>query len=168
MRDSKARSRSRAYWLPPNVSKGPLVTIAPEKTDGEFTIRAGGNAAPGEYKIALNAASTTGDRGTGAGRIRISTEFVPVTIAEPYMKITLRRSSVEQGRASQLTASVELAKSFTGEAVLGLKNLPRGVKLVEPEAEGDAVDARGRLRYPGGFGCARHGLYVLALRAIFR
>jgi hypothetical protein len=122
-----------ADWLPQNVSKGGVVTIAPDKTDAELTIRAGGNAAAGTYKIVLNASTTTGDRATGAGRVRISTDFVPLTIAEPYMKITLRRSAVEQGRAGEITATVDLAKTFNGEATLGLKNLPKGVTLVEPK-----------------------------------
>ncbi|HEY3739708.1 MAG TPA: PPC domain-containing protein [Bryobacteraceae bacterium] len=116
-----------ASWLPPNVSKGPAVTIAPDKTDGEFTIHAAAKALPGEYQVALNAWTQTSER------IRISTEFVPVSIVEPYLKITLRRSSVEQGRAGQMKASVEVAKSFSGEAILGLKNLPKGVKLVDPK-----------------------------------
>ena len=122
-----------ADWLPPNVSKSGVVTIPADKSEGELTIRAGGNAAPGAYKISLNAATATGERFTGAGRIRVSTALVPLAIAVPYMKVTLRRSSVEQGRSGEITAAVDLAKTFTGEAVLGLKNLPKGVKLVEPK-----------------------------------
>ena len=122
-----------ADWLPPNVSKGGVVTIPADKTEADYTIRAGGNAAPGSYKINLNVATTNGERFTGAGRIRVSTTVVPVTIAAPYMKISMRRSSVEQGRKGEITASVEPAKTFTGEAVLSLKNLPKGVKLLEPK-----------------------------------
>ena len=117
-----------ADWLPANVQKGGVVTIAPDKTEAELNIRAAANAAPGTYKINLNAAT-----GAGAARIRISTPFVPIIVAVPYMKITMRRSSVEQGHKGEITASVELAKTFTGEAVLGLKNLPKGVRLLEPK-----------------------------------
>jgi Holliday junction resolvase len=49
------------------------------------------------------------------------------------MKISMRRSSVEQGQKGEITATIELSKTFQGEAVLGLKNLPKGVKLVEPK-----------------------------------
>ena len=117
-----------ADWLPPNVSKGPVVTIPPDKTEADFIIRAGNNAAPGTYRISLNAST-----GSNTNRIRISSSFVPITVAAPLMKITMRRSSVEQGQKGEITATIEFAKTFTGEAVVGLKNLPKGVKLVEPK-----------------------------------
>jgi hypothetical protein len=110
-------------WLPPNVSKGGVMTIAPDKTEAEFVIRAAGNAAPGSYQIVLDAK---------AGAVRISSGFVALTVAEPFLKVTMRRASVEQGRSGEIVAAVELAKTFTGEAVLALKNLPKGVRMVEP------------------------------------
>lgn len=131
--DFKAPVEINIGWLPPNVSKGGAVTVAPDKTEATFTIRAAGNAAPGEYRIALNASTADGDRTTGAGRIRVSSPFLAVTVAEPYMKITLKRSAIEQGQTGTLTAAIDLAKSFPGEAILGLKNLPKGVRLVEPK-----------------------------------
>ena len=119
-------------WLPPGVSKESTVTIPANKTEATFRIQANDKAAPGVYRIAMNASTTTGDSYSGIGRVRVSSEFVELRTAEPYLSIELLRSSVERGKRGQIVGTLKINRPFTGKAAVKLQQLPRGVKMVEP------------------------------------
>jgi len=119
-------------WLPPGVSKESTVTIPANKTEATFRIQANDKAAPGVYRIAMNASTTTGDSYSGIGRVRVSSEFVELRTAEPYLSIQLLRSSVERGKRGQIVGTLKINRPFTGKATVKLQQLPRGVKMVEP------------------------------------
>ena len=119
-------------WLPNSVTKGPVVTIPADKAEGEFVIHAGAKATAGAYRVAITASSTVGDAFSGVGRTRVSSKFVDLTIAEPYVNITILRSAVERGQKGQITATLEQKHPFPGQASLSLKNLPKGVEMVQP------------------------------------
>jgi hypothetical protein len=119
-------------WLPQSVSKESTVTIPAGKDEGSFHIHANSKAAAGTYKIAINASTTAGDSFSGIGRVRVSSGFVDLKIAEPLMAIDLKRASVEKGQTGELIGTVKPNKGFTGTATVILKNLPKGVLLVGP------------------------------------
>jgi hypothetical protein len=119
-------------WLPPSVSKESTVTIPAGKSEGAFHIHADSKAAPGVYKIAINASTTGGDAFSGIGRVRVSSAFVDLKIAEPLLAIDLKRSSVEQGQSAELTGTVKPNKGFVGSATVTLKHLPKGVTMLDP------------------------------------
>jgi hypothetical protein len=119
-------------WLPQSVSKESTVTIPAGKNEGVFHIHADSKAAPGTYKIAMNASSTGGESYSGIGRVRVSSAFVDLKIAEPLMAIELKRSAVEQGKTSEITGVVKPAKGFAGTATVELKHLPKGVAMDGP------------------------------------
>jgi hypothetical protein len=127
-------------WLPPGVSKESTVTIPPGKTEASFRIQANDKAAPGVYKIAMSGSTTTGDSYSGIGRVRVSSEFVELRTAEPYLSIELLRSSVERGKRGEITGTVKINRPFTGKATVKLQQLPRGVKMLEPAPTISATD----------------------------
>ena len=130
--DFKEPVEIQTDWLPPGVSKAGTVTIAAGKNEGEFRIQANAKAAAGVYKIAMNASTTGGDAYSGNGRIRASSQFVDLTISEPYLTIDLKHSAVERGQPGQVTGTIHLNKDFPGKATVSLKHLPNGVKMLDP------------------------------------
>ena len=119
-------------WLPQGVSKEPTITVPAGKTEATFKIQANDKASPGTYKIAMNASTTGGDSYSGLGRVRVSSEFVELKVAEPYLSVELARTSVERGKKGELTGTIKINRPFEGKATLKLLQLPRGVKMVEP------------------------------------
>ena len=117
-------------WLPQSVSKESTITIPAGKDEGSFHIHADSKAAAGTYKIAMNASTAGGDSFSGIGRVRVSSAFVNLRIAEPLMAIDLKRASVERGQTGELIGTLRLNKGFTGTAAVNLKHLPKGVQLV--------------------------------------
>ncbi len=127
-------------WLPQGVSKEPTVTIPAGKNEATFKIQANDKAAAGTYRIAMNASTTGGDAYSGIGRVRVSSEFVDLRIAEPYLSIELLRTSVEQGKKGEITGTLKINRPFEGKATVKLLQLPRGVRMLEPAPEITAKD----------------------------
>ena len=127
-------------WLPQGVSKEPTVTIPPGNSDATFKIQANDKAAPGIYRIAMNASTTGGDAYSGIGRVRVSSQFVDLKIAEPYLSIELTRTSVERGKQGEITGTLKINRPFEGKATVKLQQLPRGVKMLDPAPEITARD----------------------------
>lgn len=127
-------------WLPQGVSKEPTVTIPAGKNEATFKIQANDKAAVGTYRIAMNASTTGGDAYSGIGRVRVSSEFVDLKIAEPYLSIELLRTSVEQGKKGEITGTLKINRPFEGKATVKLLQLPRGVRMLDPAPEITAKD----------------------------
>ena len=127
-------------WLPPGVSKEGPLTVPPEKSEIDFRVQANDKAAPGLYKVAMNATTTTGNAGSGVGRIRVASEFVELQIAQPYLTIELQRGSVERGKQAELTGLLHQVRPFEGAATVKLGQLPRGVQMLEPAPQITAAD----------------------------
>jgi hypothetical protein len=119
-------------WVPPGVSKEGTVTIPAGKTEATFKLQANAKAAPGLHKIAMSGSTTGGDGYSGIGRIRVSSEFVELRTAEPYLSIELLRSSVERGKRGEIIGTLKINRPFAGKAPVKLQQLPRGVKMIEP------------------------------------
>ncbi|HYW43606.1 MAG TPA: PPC domain-containing protein [Bryobacteraceae bacterium] len=156
--DFKGPVEIQPDWLPPGVSKGPTVTIPAGKDEAAFQIQASPNAAPGIYKVALNASSTGGDAYSGVGRVRVSSQFVELRVTSPYLTIDLQRTSVEGGKQAEITAAVQQKRPFAGKARLILRQLPKGVKMLEPPPEIGAEDKQAAFRIAAD-GDALPGLY---------
>ena len=128
-------------WLPNGVSKESVVTIPPDKTEAVFKIQANEKAPAGVYKIAMNASTTDGDSYSGVGRIRVSSQFIELKVTEPYLTIDLQRTSVERGKQAVLVGVLHQNKSFPGKATITLRQLPKGVKMMEPAPSISAKDS---------------------------
>ena len=88
----------------------------------------------------MNASTTGGYASSGVGRVRVSSEFVELRVAQPYLTIDLQRGSVERGKQAELTGVVRQMRPFEGKAAVKLGQLPRGVEMVEPGPEITAAD----------------------------
>ncbi len=119
-------------WLPPNVTKEAAVTVPGDKHEAAFKIRANDKAAPGVYKIAMNATTKGGDAFSGVGRIRVSSAFVDLQVSQPYLGVELQRASIQRGQRGEIVGKIKHNQPFEGQAAVSLKRLPHGVKMVEP------------------------------------
>src|SRR5262249_11649767 len=91
-------------------------------------------------KIAMSASTAGGDSYSGIGRVRVSSEFVDLRTAEPYLSIELLRSSVERGKHGEIIGTLKVNRPFPGKATVKLQQLPRGVKMLEPAPTITATD----------------------------
>jgi hypothetical protein len=147
-------------WLPPGVSKGATVTIPAGKDEATFAIQADAKAAPGVYQIAMNASTATAgsDAYSGVGRVRVSSSFVELKVTEPYLSVDLGRTSVERGKTAEMVGVLRQNKAFPGKATVMLRQLPKGVKMVEPAPQITAKDTEVVFRIEAD-GDALAGLY---------
>ena len=68
----------------------------------------------------------------GAGRVRVSTEIVDITTAEPFVELASEPESVRRGERKRFTWTVRQKSPFEGNASVKLVGLPKGVSVVEP------------------------------------
>jgi len=133
--DFKGAVEVEPDWLPGGVSHEPVVTIPADKNEATVKIQANDKAAPGVYRVAMNASTTGGDAYSGIGRVRVSSEFVDLRVSEPYLSIDLQRTSVERGKQAPLVGTLRQNKPFPGKATVSLRQLPKGVKMLDPAPE---------------------------------
>ena len=129
-------------WLPPGVSKGPVLTIPAGKDEGSFQIQANDKAGKGTFQIALSASTTGGDAYSGVGRVRASSKFATLKVMEPYLSLDMQHGSVEQGKQAQITANIRQNQAFEGKATARLQQLPKGVRMLDPAPEITAKDTQ--------------------------
>lgn len=131
--DFKGPVEIQPDWVPPGVQKEAVVTIPAGKDEATFRLQADTKAAPGTYRIAMNASTSgVGDAYSGVGRIRVSSPFVELHVTEPYLTIDLQRTSVERGRDAELVGILKQNKPFAGKAAIRLQQLPKGVRILDP------------------------------------
>jgi hypothetical protein len=102
------------------------------ETSAVLRLFASPSAQPGTWKVAATASTTGGSYYLGAGRIRVSSALVDLSIAEPYIALKNKPAAVRRGETSQVVWDVEHKKPFAGEAEAVLLGLPKGVTTVEP------------------------------------
>jgi hypothetical protein len=139
-RDYKDAIEIQPDWLPPGVQKEGVVTIPAGKDEATFRVQANDKAPAGVYQIAMNASTVGGDAYSGVGRIRVSSTFVDLKVAEPYLTIDLQRGSVERGKQTVLVGVLKQKNPFPGKATLKLQQLPKGVTMLEPAPQITAKD----------------------------
>ena len=117
-------------WVPPGVEGEPTLTIPAGKNEGTLRLSASPSAAPGTYRLAMTASTTGGSYYLGAGRIRASSAFIDITIAQPYIALKSNPTAVRRGEKAQVVWDVEHKKPFEGEAEATLLGLPKGVSVI--------------------------------------
>jgi hypothetical protein len=116
-------------WVPAGVESEPTVTIPAGQSEGAIRLSAGSSAVPGTYQLALTASTTGGSYYLGAGRIRASSAFIDITVAQPYIALKSNPAAVRRGGQSQIVWEVEHKKPFEGKAETALLGLPKGVTV---------------------------------------
>lgn len=116
-------------WLPPGVEGEPTVTLPAGQSESHLHLTATGSAVPETWKIAVTATTTGGSYYLGAGRTRVSSGFIDLTIAEPYLALQNKPSAVRRGESAQVVWEVQRKKPFAGTAEAALLGLPKGVTV---------------------------------------
>lgn len=122
-------------WVPKGISPEPKVTIPSGESEAVLRLSAAANAPLGPQPFVVTATTTQGlEHGwyLGAGRIRVSSEIVSLTVAEPFVELASQPDSLRRGERKRFAWSVKHKSPFEGEATVKLLGLPKGVRGIEP------------------------------------
>lgn len=118
-------------FRPPGIGAKTAITIPKGKTEIGYPISANGNAAIGEWPVyAIGSANVGGAAWT-------ATQMAKLEVAEPWIGLTLQKSSVEQGQATEVVAEVQIAKELKVPAKVELLGLPHNVTTTPLEITAD-------------------------------
>ncbi len=118
-------------WVPAGVEGEPTVTLPAGKSEGMLRLSANSSATPATWKLAVTASTTGGEYYLGTGRSRVSSRFIDLTIAQPYVALKCDPTAIRRGQKAQIVWEVEHKKPFEGEAETTLLGLPKGVSVVK-------------------------------------
>jgi hypothetical protein len=120
-------------YAPPGVGTPPIDTIAAGHNEATVRISAEANAPVGVGQLVVIANTTSGPvRETGVGRRRVSSQIVPLTIAEPFVELASQPESIRRGERKRYLWTVQQKTPFEGQATATLLGLPKGVNVIEP------------------------------------
>lgn len=108
-------------FRPPGIGANSSIAIPKGQTEVGYPISANGNAAIGKWPVyAIGSANVNGGAWT-------ATQMATLEVAEPYIGVTLQKSSVEQGQETEVLADVQVVKELSGPAKVELLGLPHNV-----------------------------------------
>ncbi len=119
-------------WNPPGVGSSRSITIAEGQTEAIIPLNANGNAALATWSIVIDGTATT-----ESGPIRVSSQLVPLRVAEPYIAMNFQAVSTERGKPVDLLVGLDVKQVFDGEAEVRLVGLPNAVR-----ADSQTIDAQ--------------------------
>lgn len=111
----------RLLWRPPGIGAPEVVPVAEKKDHALYEINATEEAPTGEWKLAVLAEATT-----PKGPVIVSSEFVTLRVAEPWLSATIDLGATEQGKDTSVSCQLEHAREFDGEGQAELIGLPHG------------------------------------------
>ncbi len=124
-------------WNPPGVASKTETVIAEKENEALIPITAGGGAELATSQIVVNgtytepppagAAPAKGNRGPRGGRLMVSSKFARLTVAPPFLAVSIAPVSVEKGKDVDVAVKVNKALDFPGEAKVTLVGLPNRV-----------------------------------------
>lgn len=120
--DFQGKITARLPWFPVGVTGPVNIEIPPDKAEVEYELNASADAATGTWQICVIAESDTPQ-----GRRAAASGFVPLTVAEPYLSLTLDLAAGNIGAPSAILAKIETLREFEGQATAELQALPHGV-----------------------------------------
>jgi hypothetical protein len=83
----------RFLWSPPGIGAPVTMQIPAGQSEVNYEINANGEAAIAEWKVCMLAEATT-----PKGPVLVSSQLVPLKIAEPYLTMALSLAATEQGK----------------------------------------------------------------------
>ncbi len=121
-------------WVPQGVAVQPTAIIPAGESEAVMRITGDANAPLGSCPLVVTASTTREDLDgyLGTGRVRVSSEIVSLTIAEPFVELSSQPASVRRGERVKYVWSVRHKSPFAGQATVKLLGLPKGVSAVEP------------------------------------
>ncbi|MEM9478581.1 MAG: PPC domain-containing protein [Verrucomicrobiota bacterium] len=122
----KAPIDIRLLTRTPGVSATTTVRIPEGKNEVTYPISANGSAATGTFHFVV-----MGEANTPNGQAIASSDYIPLTVAEPYLDMKIEMASVTQGQSTNLVCKIEHKTPFEGKAKVRLTGLP--AKCEAPE-----------------------------------
>lgn len=125
---------TRFLWNPPGISGPATVDIPGDQSEISYELNASNDAAPGDWQVCVLA-----EANTPQGPVLVSTSFVTLKVAEPYLSMTLDLAATEQGKNTAMLAKVEITHPFEGNAKAELMGLPHGATAAPIEFNKDTT-----------------------------
>ncbi|MEM0897234.1 MAG: PPC domain-containing protein [Verrucomicrobiota bacterium] len=122
----KAPIDVRLLTRTPGISATTTVKIPEGKNEVTYPITANGSAATGTFHFAV-----MGEANTPEGQVLASSDYIPLTVAEPFLDMKIEMASVTQGQSTKLVCKLEHKTPFEGKAKVRLTGLP--AKCEAPE-----------------------------------
>lgn len=137
VRDEGFDQAIRVYTLyhSPGLSSNRSRSIVKGKNEATIPVTANNKARTGDWPMVVVGQINLG------GRVYTSTQFVTLTIAEPYFDMSVPTLTAYQGKPAELTVKLSPRTPFDAKAKLELVGLPHGVKAehVEVDAKADSA-----------------------------
>lgn len=112
----------RFLYMPPNLGGLSTIDMPGDKSELLFPINAQTNATPGKtWKVCVAGMSDVN------GELWVASEFVDLTIAEPFIDGSLNMTAAEQGKSTMALCKLDQKRPFAGKAVAKLMGLPANV-----------------------------------------
>jgi len=105
----------------PGIGANSEIVIAKGQMEGLYQINADASAALGKWP--MYAIGWANNNGASWG----STQMASLEVADPYVGMTVQRSSVEQGKETDVVVEVQVLKELQAPAVVTLLGLPHKV-----------------------------------------
>ncbi|MGJ8644749.1 MAG: hypothetical protein ACSHX9_15180 [Luteolibacter sp.] len=118
----KNKISTRFLWNPPGISAPAGTEIAPDKNEATYELNAAADAPEGNWQVCVVA-----EADTPTGRRIVSSSFVTLEVASPFVSATLDLASARVGQPSVMLAKIEHNRPFQGTATAELLALPHGV-----------------------------------------
>ncbi len=103
-------------WLPSGMSGGTL-KIPGDQSSGTIRLEVGG-AAPGAHQVFVSAS---------AGGYLLCSAWTPVEVQDQWVVFSLASTETEQGKPTEIKATIEQRSPYEGTFDVQLLNLPKGV-----------------------------------------
>ncbi len=120
-------------FAPTGVVLPPAEVISAGQSEGTLRISASADAKLGTGPLFVMATNAQDDGSyLGTGHVRVSSQIIDMTIAEPFVTLAAEPASVRRGGSSQFAWKITPKSGFEGEATVKLLGLPKGVSVAEP------------------------------------
>ena len=113
----------RFLWMPPGIGTQVSIDLPKDANEISYEINANADAPTGSWPIVILAEAPT-DKGT----VLVSSNFATLTVAEPYLSMTIDLCATEQNKPTGLLCKMDVSTPFDGEATAELMGLPHGTK----------------------------------------
>ncbi len=121
-------------FRPPGIGATASISIPKGQSEIGYPISANGNAAIGKWPVyAIGSSNVNG----GAWS---SSQMATLEITEPYVGITLQKSSVEQGQETEIVAEVQVVGELSAPAKVELLGLPHNVTTTPLEMTAETTE----------------------------
>jgi hypothetical protein len=111
--------RLSMLYNPPGIGSPPDVTIPEKSAEAVIPINAAGDAEVRTWKVAV-----IGVAQVGGGDLWVSTGFIDLEVAPPYVVGQLGMVAVEQGKTVDVACALDQRRPFDGKARIRLLGLP--------------------------------------------